>query len=110
MLNYSSTDTDPSTGRSTSTGATNWKAYGSSTNNYMPSTSFFQYEDEEEDALCYLADLRKWRKHLKSMWVEILNAKSIVNMRYVCGIEYYRKALLPISGWVAKTGHRKKRV
>jgi len=49
------------------------------------------------------------RKYLKSLWLETLRQKQRILPVYLAQVNYCRRLLVSMSGWIARAGYRRKR-
>ena len=49
------------------------------------------------------------RKYLKSLWLESLHQKQRILPRYLARVNYCRRLMVSMSGWIARAGYRRKR-
>ena len=69
------------------------------------------YKEEEED-LWMLSEYREWKTYIKSLWMATLRRKKQELNLFKAEqriILYCLRLMLPISGWIARVGYRKKR-
>ena len=66
-------------------------------------------KEDGEDLWMFFSENRRWKAYIKSLWLESLRKKQRLNLFVEQRIIYYLRLMLPISGWIARVGYRKKR-
>ena len=66
-------------------------------------------KEDGEDLWMFFSENRRWKAYIKSLWLESLRKKQRLNLFVEQRIIYYLRLMLPISGWIARIGYRKKR-
>ncbi|MCD6250178.1 MAG: hypothetical protein J7J98_07615 [candidate division Zixibacteria bacterium] len=73
---------------------------------YEPEPDIYK---EEEENLWMLSEYREWKAYIKSLWIIALRKKQDLNLFKTEQRIYCLRLMLPISGWIARAGYRKKR-
>ena len=63
-------------------------------------------EDNENGEFDFISEERKY---LKSLWLETLRQKHRILPIYLAQVNYCRRLMVSMSGWIARAGYRKKR-